>query len=79
MQALLVVTDSSELIERTRNGPMAARAIAGPASEVVDTIGRYTELGFDEFIVPTFNHGSTPTERHERLERIDADVVAHFR
>jgi alkanesulfonate monooxygenase SsuD/methylene tetrahydromethanopterin reductase-like flavin-dependent oxidoreductase (luciferase family) len=78
VQALVYLTDSPELIERTRSGPMAARAIAGPASDLVDAIGQYTELGFDEFIVHTLNLGSTPAERAERLEQIDAEVVSQL-
>ena len=72
-----VLTDSTpSAIERARPAPFADRSIAGSASaELVDTIGRYAELGFDEFIVPDFNLGSTPERRRESLERIEQEVI----
>ena len=79
VQALLFITDSADEIERTRTGPFGDRSIAGSANAIVDAIGRYTELGFDEFIVPDFNLGKTPEQRREGLQRIDAEIVAQCR
>ena len=50
--------------------------IAGSASQLVDQMGRYAALGFDEFIVPDWNLGSTPAERRESLERIQTEIFA---
>jgi hypothetical protein len=76
VQALLLITDSEQSIAKARSGPLAERTQAGSAGELVDAIGRYSEMGFDEFIVPDFNLGSTPERRRERLERINAEIVA---
>jgi alkanesulfonate monooxygenase SsuD/methylene tetrahydromethanopterin reductase-like flavin-dependent oxidoreductase (luciferase family) len=76
VQALVLVTDSEDSIAKARSGPYAERTLAGSASEIVDAVGRYVEMGFDEFIVPDFNLGSTPERRREGLERINAEVVA---
>src|SRR5262245_55595826 len=48
VQALLVISDSDDVIERWRSGSFGERTVAGPASEIVDAMGRYAELGFDE-------------------------------
>jgi alkanesulfonate monooxygenase SsuD/methylene tetrahydromethanopterin reductase-like flavin-dependent oxidoreductase (luciferase family) len=76
VQALVLITDSEESIAKARSGPFAERTLAGSTGEIVDAIGRYAEMGFDEFIVPDFNLGSTPERRREGMERINAEVVA---
>ena len=60
VQALIVITDRPTLIERAGAGAFADRTLAGSVAQIVDAMGRYAELGFDEFIVPDFNLGSTP-------------------
>ncbi|MDJ0771048.1 MAG: LLM class flavin-dependent oxidoreductase [Ilumatobacter sp.] len=52
--------------------------IAGTTNRLVEQLGRYDELGFDEFIVPDWTMGATPAERRESLERFDADVVGQL-
>ena len=37
-----------------RAGEMAERTIVGSIDQIVDEVGGYVELGFDEFIVPDF-------------------------
>jgi len=56
--------------------PEGARmpAIAGSATELVDTLGRYAEAGFDEFILPDSSLGTTLEERRDRIGRIKAEV-----
>jgi alkanesulfonate monooxygenase SsuD/methylene tetrahydromethanopterin reductase-like flavin-dependent oxidoreductase (luciferase family) len=78
VQALLAITASDADADRARSGPMGERTIAGTAQQLVDHIGEYRAMGFDEFIVPNFNLGATPTQRQEALERIGAEVVAHI-
>jgi alkanesulfonate monooxygenase SsuD/methylene tetrahydromethanopterin reductase-like flavin-dependent oxidoreductase (luciferase family) len=75
VQALIVITDSAEVIEKSKTGGFADRTLAGSVDQIVDAMGRYAELGFDEFIVPDANLGRDRAQRRERLERIDADVV----
>jgi alkanesulfonate monooxygenase SsuD/methylene tetrahydromethanopterin reductase-like flavin-dependent oxidoreductase (luciferase family) len=78
VQALIVITESADVIARAGAGAFADRTLAGSVAEIVDAIGRYAELGFGEFIVPNFNFGSAREQRQERLERIDADIVSQF-
>jgi alkanesulfonate monooxygenase SsuD/methylene tetrahydromethanopterin reductase-like flavin-dependent oxidoreductase (luciferase family) len=75
VQALIVITESADVIAKAGAGAFADRTLAGSVAQIVDAIGRYAELGFDEFIVPNFNFGSERQQRQERLERIDADIV----
>ena len=51
-QALVIVTDDSEVVERARAGGMAARTLAGSIDQIVDQVAGYVDRGFDEFIVP---------------------------
>ena len=75
VQALIVISESPEVIERAGVGAYGERTLAGSVAQIVDAIGRYAELGFDEFIVPDFNLGREPELRRERLERINTEVV----
>jgi alkanesulfonate monooxygenase SsuD/methylene tetrahydromethanopterin reductase-like flavin-dependent oxidoreductase (luciferase family) len=75
VQALVVVTEDADVIERAGTGAFADRTLAGSAAQIVDAMGRYAELGFDEFIVPDANLGRDRAQRRERLERIDAEIV----
>ena len=54
--------------------PNGRATLTGPASAVADQIGRYTELGFDEFILPDWNLGKDAGRRADKLARIKAEV-----
>jgi alkanesulfonate monooxygenase SsuD/methylene tetrahydromethanopterin reductase-like flavin-dependent oxidoreductase (luciferase family) len=54
------------------------RSIAGTADRLVDELGAFAALGFDEFIIPDFNLGRTPGARRERLELIRTEVLARL-
>jgi alkanesulfonate monooxygenase SsuD/methylene tetrahydromethanopterin reductase-like flavin-dependent oxidoreductase (luciferase family) len=77
-QALVYITDSDaqrdELIAKIGTD----RAIIGSAAEIVDLIGQYAEAGLDEFALPDFNLGESPTERREKIERFHEDVASRF-
>ena len=75
VQALVALTDSDAERDEMLSGPFATRVIAGSAAELTDTLGRYGELGFDEFIVPDFNLGASAAERRQRLERLAGEVL----
>jgi len=59
--------------------PLAAsgRAIVGSAEQLLDTLGRYRELGIDEYCLPDFALGPTPQARREALESLHEQVVRH--
>lgn len=78
VQALVFLTDDEAKADEVRAAAMGTRSIAGPASRLVDELGRYAEAGFDEFIVPDFNLGRTAEARRESLERIHAEVLTQL-
>ena len=54
------------------------RAIVGHTAEIVDIIGQYAEAGLDEFALPDFNLGASPTQRRETIERFHEEVVCEL-
>lgn len=78
VQALLSITTSDGETARIRSGAMGPRSLAGSSAEIVDTIGRYAELGFDEFIVPDWNLGDTAEQRRQSLARIRTEIVTEL-
>jgi alkanesulfonate monooxygenase SsuD/methylene tetrahydromethanopterin reductase-like flavin-dependent oxidoreductase (luciferase family) len=75
VQALVFVTDDDAQADQILAGELGPRSIAGTANRLVEVIGEYADLGFDEFIVPDFNLGATTEARREGLERINDQVV----
>lgn len=75
VQALVCVTDTDADADKVLAGDMGARSIAGTPDRLVEIMGEYSELGFDEFIVPDWNLGRTPEARRESLERINGVIA----
>ena len=69
VQAMVILSDDAR-------DPGNDMMIAGSAGQIVEQMGRYEELGFDEFIVPDFNLGATPEARRANLEQIHDEVVS---
>ncbi len=78
VQALVHRTDDADAAAAALDGPMGTRSIAGSDAQLVDTIGRYTELGFDEFILPEWNLGDSREQRADTIRRLHADVFSHL-
>jgi probable F420-dependent oxidoreductase len=69
-------TSVNALIEFDARTPPPGRAVLfGSAERLVDQIGQYAELGYDEFILPDWNLGTTKTEIADNLARIKAKVL----
>ncbi len=77
-QALVFMTDNADLAANIRGGDMGERSIIGSNAQLVDEIGRYVDLGFDELIVPDFTLGGTAEERIAKYREFQAEVAAHF-
>lgn len=78
-QALVFLTDDADRAETLRNAAPAGRSIVGGPAEVAETLGRYVELGVDEFIVPDFTLGRDAAERRDSYERWWNEVVPAVR
>ena len=74
-QALVFVSDDAEFAANIMGSDMGPRSIVGSTDELVDQLGRYAELGFDEFIVPDFTLGRTAEERFANYRLIRSDVI----
>jgi probable F420-dependent oxidoreductase len=69
-------TSVNALIEFDARTPPPGRAVLfGSAERLVDQIGQYAELGYDEFILPDWNLGTTKTEIADALARIKTKVL----
>jgi probable F420-dependent oxidoreductase len=75
-QALVFMSDNEELAGNIRSGGMGERSIVGSNAQLVDEVGRYVELGFDELIVPDFTLGGTAEERADRYRTFMAEIAA---
>jgi probable F420-dependent oxidoreductase len=68
-------TSVNAFIELSEGASPSGRALAGTAQQLVDQLGQYTDLGFDEFILPDWNLGTGYAERSDNLARIKAEVL----
>jgi probable F420-dependent oxidoreductase len=75
-QALVFMSDNEELAGNIRSGGMGERSIVGSNAQLVDEVGRYVELGFDELIVPDFTLGGTAEERADRYRTFMTEIAA---
>jgi probable F420-dependent oxidoreductase len=55
--------------------PRGRAALCGSAQQLVDQLGQYAQLGFDEFVMPDWNLGPDNSARAEILARIKAEVM----
>jgi len=77
-QALVFMSDDADLATNIKAGDMGPRSIIGSNAQLVDEIGRYVELGFDELIIPDFTLGATFQERLDRYAELRAEVLSTF-
>ena len=67
-------TSVNALIDLDGSGPPSGRTLAGSPQQLIDQLGQFTDLGFDEFILPDWNLGATVAERADKLARIKSEV-----
>ena len=69
-------TSINVLVDLDGSAPVPGRpTIFGSAQQLVDRLGQYAELGFDEFILPDWNLGTDKSERADKLARIKTEVL----
>ncbi len=78
VQAMVHLTDSDAETAKIVDGPMGSRSIAGNADQLVERLGAYASHGFDEFIVPDWDNGDSPSARREWIERLHAEVITQL-
>ncbi len=75
-QALVFMSDDDDLAANIKSGDMGPRSIIGSNAQLLDEIGTYVELGFDELIIPDFTLGSTAQERIDHYSELSAEVLS---
>ena len=69
-------TSVNALVDLDGRNPAPGRPVAaGTAQQVVDRLGQYADLGFDEFVLPDWNLGDGQAECMDNLARIKAEVL----
>lgn len=79
VQPLFFIVNDDASAEKLKAVVPADRSVVGTTSQLVDTVGQYKDLGFDEICVPDFTLGHNATERSENYEKFWKDVAVHFR
>jgi probable F420-dependent oxidoreductase len=74
-QALVFMNADVEFAANIKAGDMGERSIIGSNAQLVEEIGRYAALGFDELIIPDFTLGGTSEERIERYAELQSGVL----
>jgi len=75
---MFFVTEDADKIAKIKAGDTGERSIAGSTEHIIDQIGQFVELGFDEVIVPDFTLGATREERFAAYELFTNDIVPSF-
>ena len=78
VQAIVFLEDDAATLAQLRENAPAGRSIVGSPSELVDTMGQYRDLGFDEFIVPEWNFGRDLDQRLAKLDRFRTEIASHI-
>jgi probable F420-dependent oxidoreductase len=76
-QAMVFMSDDEQRLARFREQAPPERSLVGTPAQLVDVLGRYVELGFDEFIVPDFTLGRDPARRADTYATFWSEVAAH--
>ncbi len=79
VQPLFFVTPTEDAAEKLKAHVPADRSVLGTPTQLVDAVGEYKELGFDEICVPDFTMGATPEERLEKYGIFWNEVASQFR
>jgi probable F420-dependent oxidoreductase len=77
-QALVIITDSADAIDKIRAGAMGDRSLVGTLDQITEQMAAYAEMGFDEFIVPDFTFGEEQAAREERLTEVLTHLTANL-
>ena len=59
-------------------GPEPVVEISWLSDELVDVLGQYEELGFDELIIPDFTLGGTAEERFANYRLLQSEVISQL-
>lgn len=78
-QAMVFYTPTPAALEAAQPHIVPDRSLVGGAQQLIDQLGRYVELGVDEFAIPDFTLGDTPDERRDTYAALHSEVLGAFR
>lgn len=78
VQALVFITEDEGVLKFAREGDMATRSISGSVEELIDEIGGYADIGFDEVIIPDFTLGETSEARSDAFRQFNDEIAPQF-
>ena len=78
-QALVLMSGDPERLEQWRSHPPAVPHAIGTPPELQALLGRYHEIGLDEFVVSDRTLGRDLSERRETMQHLLEEVAAPFR
>ncbi len=76
VQAVVLLTRSQAELDALGEFATQPNVLAGSPEQLQDSLGRYVELGFDEFALPDFTLGPDPAARADKLAEIHAEVIS---
>lgn len=79
VQPLFFIVPDDASAEKLKAVVPADRSVVGTPSQIVDAVGRYREIGFDEICVPDFTMGQSPQQRLDAYGTFWSEVAVHFR
>ena len=79
VQPLFFIVNDDAAADKLKAVVPGDRSVVGTTSQLVDAVGQYKDLGFDEICVPDFTLGQNATERSENYEKFWKEVAVHFR
>jgi probable F420-dependent oxidoreductase len=71
-------TSVNALMDLGGTASPAGRALTGTAQQLIDQLGQYADLGFDEFVLADWNLGASQAERSDNLARIKTEVLGQL-
>ena len=78
-QALVFMSDDATRLKSWRSEVSEMPRIIGTPAEVLDVIGRYVEIGLDEFILSDETLGPDVGERRDNMDRFWNEVAVNLR
>jgi F420-dependent oxidoreductase-like protein len=77
-QAVLLMSDDAQQLNSWRSDNSGMPRIIGTSSEVADVMGRYAEIGTDEFVVSDHSLGGDASQKRDNMDRFVDEVVIHL-
>jgi len=74
-QALVFMSKDNEQLERSGSQQAGPPRIVGTAAQVAEVMGRYAEIGLDEFIVADHTLGGDANEKRDNMDRFLDEVA----